>query len=76
MPPPPHDETTCLPTHRFCWRVVINSEELGSLPGQSDFPEFTGNGWEEESIHSHSMHLPGIADLELGGFFNTFECLN
>jgi len=69
--PPPHDETTHLPTHRFCWRGVINSKELGHLPGQSDFPEFTGNGWEEDSC----IHLPGIADWELG-FFNTFECPN
>ncbi|XP_009885897.1 PREDICTED: bifunctional purine biosynthesis protein PURH [Charadrius vociferus] len=54
MPPPPRDETTCLPTHRFCWRGVINSEELGGLPGQSDFPEFTGNGQEEETLLSVS----------------------
>lgn len=53
---------------------VSSAADLGHLPGQSDFPEFTGNGW-EESIHSHSMHPPAIADLELGGF-NTSICLN
>lgn len=74
MPPPPHDETPCLPTHCFCWRGVINSEELGCLPGQSNFPEFSGSGWEEESVHSYSMCPPDIADVEFAGV-NTFECL-
>lgn len=47
--------------------VSSAAAELGHSPGQSDFSEFTGNSW-EESIHSHGMHLPAIADLELEGF--------
>lgn len=52
---------------------VSSTAESGCLPGRSDFPEFTGKGREEQSIHS--LHLPGTAELEFVFFFTTFEYL-
>lgn len=53
---------------------VINSRESGCLPGRSDFPKSRGKGREEQS--THSLHLPGSAELEfVFFFFTTFEYL-
>lgn len=38
MPPPPCDETTCLPTHRFCWRGVSSKEGVGLLATPLQLP--------------------------------------